>query len=114
VTASEERDSAGRLPGAPAWDGDLSILSPVGLEQHDKGLQAQIANLTVLYGGLDNPPWRVRTPKERQADGFEKWVARLVEVRNERNRREEHVGGLDEYIHLLSSPSAGEPWNPRK
>lgn len=29
---NEERDTAGRAPGAPAWDGDLAALSPAGLD----------------------------------------------------------------------------------
>jgi hypothetical protein len=114
MSTNEERDSAGRHPGAPAWDGDLTTLSPAGLEQHDNGLAACIANLTVLYRAIDNPAWRVRTPEERRADGFEKWVARLVAVRNERNRREQQVGGMGEYIHLLSSPASNQPWKDDK
>lgn len=114
MTTNEERDGAGRHPGAPAWDGDLTTLSPAGLEQHDHGLAAHIANLTVRYGVIDSPPWRVRTPEERRADGFEKWVARLVAVRNERNRREQQIGGLNEYMDLLSSPSADQPWKGAK
>lgn len=107
----DERDSAGRHPGAPAWDGHLATLSPAGLEMHDNGLTAHIANLTVLYGVVDSPAWRVRTPEERRADGFEKWVARLVAVRNERNRRERQIGGFSEYVSLFGSPTWNQPWS---
>jgi hypothetical protein len=106
-----ERDSAGRHPGAPAWDGRLTTLSPAGLEMHDNGLTAHIANLTVRFGVIDSPAWRVRTPEERRADGFEKWVARLVAVRNERARRENQIGGLAVYLDLLGSPAWDQPWN---
>ena len=108
--SKDERDSAGRYPGAPAWDGLLTTLSPAGLEKHDHGLTAHIANLTVLYGVIASPAWRVRTPEERRADGFEKWVARLVAVRNERNRRELQVGGFNEYVRLVGTPAWDHPW----
>lgn len=107
---NEERDSAGRHPGAPAWDGPLTALSPAGLEMHDSGLTAHIANLTVLYGVLTTPAWRARTPEERRADGFDKWVARLVAVRNERDRRERQIG-LSEYLGLFGSPAWDQPWS---
>ena len=110
MSTNDERDSAGRRPGAPAWDGDLTTLSPAGLEEHDKGLMAQIANLTVLYGVLATPAWRVRTPEERRADGFEKWVARLVAVRNERDRRERLVGDIHEYLCLAGTAVWDQPW----
>jgi hypothetical protein len=110
MIANEERDSAGRHPGAPAWAGDLTISSPAALAEHDRGLTAHIGNLTVRFGVVDSPAWRVRTPEERRADGFEKWVARLVAVRNERDRRERHVGGVNAYLDLLGSPSWEHPW----
>lgn len=110
AVGNEERDSAGRHPGAPAWDGSLATLSPAGLELHNNGLMAHIANLTVLYGVLDAPAWRARTPEERRVDGFEKWVARLVAVRNERDRRERQIG-LSEYLHLFGSPAWDQPWS---
>ncbi|MCA4135495.1 hypothetical protein [Arthrobacter sp. M4] len=113
MITNEERDSAGRHPGAPAWDGDLTTLSPAGLEKHDNGLTACIANLTVLYGVLDSPAWRVRTPEERRADGFEKWVARLAVVRNERRRREDQIG-ISEYMSLFGTPAFEEPWSNDK
>lgn len=105
--SATERDNEGRLPGAPAWDGNLAAVSPSGLEEHDKGLQASIANLTVHYHVLDG--WRVRTPQERSVDGFEKWVARLAVVRNERRRREEQVG-LSEYMSLFGTEAWEQPW----
>lgn len=108
MTTNEERDSAGRHPGAPAWDGDLSTVSPAGLEAHDKGLQSCIANLTVQYHVLDG--WRVRTPEERSVDGFEKWVDRLAVVRNERRRRENRTG-LSEYQGLFGTSAFEEPWS---
>lgn len=111
MSKNDERDAAGRHPGAPAWDGDLAALSPAGLEAHDKGLQSHIANLTVLYRVLDKPAWRVRTPQERGADGFEKWVARLAAVRNERSRREDQLGGLGEYHALFGTKSWEQPWS---
>ncbi|MFF1831130.1 hypothetical protein [Paenarthrobacter sp. NPDC058040] len=110
VDTDEERDEDGRLPGAPAWNGDLETLSPAGLDAHDKGLVTHIGNLTVLYGVLTEPAWRVRAPEERRADQFEKWVERLAVVRNERNRRETQVGGLDVYIKLFSTPAWNKPW----
>lgn len=110
MSTNEERDNSGRPPGAPAWDGDLSVLSPQGLEQHSNGVAALIANLTTKYGVLDSPPWRVTTPEERRAADFEKWVARLVEARNERHRREKQIGGVGEYMSLLSSPAADQSW----
>jgi hypothetical protein len=111
MITNEERDSAGRHPGAPAWDGDLTTLSPAGLEKHDNGLTACIANLTVLYHVFDG--WRVRTPQERSADGFEKWVARLAVVRNERRRREDQIG-LSEYLSLFGTSAFEEPWSSEK
>ncbi|MFK0007759.1 hypothetical protein ACIQTZ_11955 [Paenarthrobacter sp. NPDC090520] len=110
VDSDEERDEAGRHPGAPAWNGNLETLSPAGLEQHDKGLVTHIGNLTVLYGVLTEPAWRVRTPEERRADRFEQWVERLAVVRNERSRREGQVGGLDVYLKLFSTPAWNQPW----
>ncbi|MFJ4030217.1 hypothetical protein ACIPWF_22920 [Paenarthrobacter sp. NPDC089989] len=110
VDTDEERDEAGRHPGAPAWSGDLQTLSPAGLEMHDKGLTTHIGNLTVLYRVLTEPAWRVRTQAERSADHFEKWVERLAVVRNERNRREGQVGGLDVYLKLFSTPAWNQPW----
>lgn len=44
-------------------------------------------------------------------DGFEKWVTRLVAVRNERDRRERQIGGMDEYLRLFSPPVWNEPWS---
>jgi hypothetical protein len=113
MITNEERDSAGRHPGAPAWDGDLTSSSPSALEKHDKGLTTHIGNLTVLFGVVDSPAWRVRTPEERRADGFEKWVARLVAVRNERDRRERQIGGLNEYLRLVGSPEWEQPWSDK-
>lgn len=111
MTTNEERDSAGRHPGAPAWDGDLDTVSPAGLAEHDNGLQSHIANLSVLYQVFDG--WRVRTPEERSADGFEKWVERLVAVRNERRRRENQIG-ISEYMGLYGTPSFELPWSSDK
>ncbi|GAB2732131.1 hypothetical protein ACX801_20145 [Arthrobacter bambusae] len=86
-------------------------MSPAGLEAHDKGLQAHIANLTVLYQVLDG--WRVRTSQERSVEGFEKWVARLAVVRNERHRRENQIG-FSEYMSLFGTPAFDEPWSNDK
>jgi len=114
MSTDEERDNSGRPPGAPAWDGDLSVLSPEGLEQHSNGVASLIANLTTKYGVLSSPAWRVTTAEERRAAGFEKWVGRLVAARNERDRREKQVGGVSEYLSLLSSPAADQPWERDK
>lgn len=62
---------------------------------------------------LDIPAWRVRTPQERRASDFEKWVARLVDVRNEKERRQQQIGGINEYIRLLGTPEADRPWKDR-
>lgn len=111
MTTNEERDSAGRHPGAPAWDGDLATVSPAGLDAHDEGLKSCIANLTVQYHVIDE--WRVRTAEERSVDGFEKWVERLAVVRNERRRRENQIGS-SEYLDLFSTSAFEEPWGSYK
>lgn len=110
-----ERDSEGRDPGAPAWSGDLETLSPAGLEEHDSGLQGYIANVTVRSEGWnDRRPWRVSTPAERRSAGLDRYVARLVEVRTERTRREREIG-FNEYLRLQSSPAGHKPWpKPKK
>ncbi|GAB3750725.1 hypothetical protein [Microlunatus parietis] len=105
-----ERDREGRYPGAPAWNGDLETLSPAGLEEHDRGLQGYIANVTVRSEGWnDRRPWRVSTPAERRAAGLDRYVARLVEVRTERARREREIG-FNEYLRLQASPAGHKPW----
>lgn len=111
MTTNEERDNAGRHPGAPAWDGDLATVSPSGLEEHDKGLQAHIANLTVHYHVFNG--WRVSTSEERSGAGFEKWVDRLAVVRNERRQRENQTG-LSEYQSLFGTPDFEQPWGNYK
>jgi hypothetical protein len=66
--------------------------------------------VTVKYESWnDGRPWRVSTAAERRAAGLEQYVARLVEVRTERDRREREIG-FSEYIQLRSSPGADLPW----
>ena len=111
ITAAEQRDDSGRAPGAPAWRGDLTTLSPANLDARDKGLSALIANLTVGHrAGTDRPRWHARTPEERMADEFETWVERLVEARNEQARREDQLGGFSAYAQLINTPAWGQPW----
>jgi hypothetical protein len=110
MSTKDERDAEGRLPGAPAWDGDLAALSPAGLAEHERGLMAQIANLTVKYHVLDSPRWKVETPESRQRNGFDRWVARLVDVRNQRSQREDQVGGIGPYTDLLETNAWNQPW----
>ena len=52
---------------------------------------AVIANLTVLYSSYpgEGEPWKVRTQAQRNAEGIERWITRLVQVRNEQERRKQ-------------------------
>ncbi len=105
-----ERDSEGRYPGAPAWNGDLRTVSPAGLDEHDDGLVQHIANVTVRYESWnDSTPWRVATASERNTNRMEHWVRRLVECRTERDRREQEIG-VSQYLQLLCSPGADLRW----
>lgn len=91
MTANEERDAEGRHPGAPAWNGDLSSASMAALEAHGKGLRFHIGALTAKYEGAHRPAgrrWRAATAAELRDARLADWVARLVDVENERSMRE--------------------------
>lgn len=95
MTAGDERDTEGRHPGAPAWDGDLSTASAAALEAHGKGLRLLIAALTAKYEGHRpaGQQWRPATATELRDARLSDWVARLVDVENERSRRDAEEAG---------------------
>lgn len=91
MTADDERDAEGRHPGAPTWAGDLTAASSAALEVHQKGLRSHIAALTARYEAHKpaGQQWRAATAAEMRDARLAHWVARLVDVENERSRRDE-------------------------
>ena len=90
MTDDNERDAEGRHPGAPAWSGDLAGASTAALESHESGLRSHIGNLSVKYEAQKpaGRQWRPRTDAELRDAGLNRWVSRLVDVANERSKRE--------------------------
>lgn len=90
MTADDERDDEGRHPGAPAWAGDLTAAAAAALESHESGLRRHIGNLFVKYEGQKpaGRQWRPRTDAELRDAELNRWVSRLVDVANERSKRE--------------------------
>lgn len=90
MTADDERDDEGRHPGAPAWAGDLTAASAGALESHESGLRRHIAALTANYESHKQAgqQWWPATADELRDARLDHWVARLVDVANERSRRE--------------------------
>lgn len=78
------RDHDGRLPGAPAWSGDLATLPDDLLDGRVEALGAHIGRLFTSWNAIDRT-WSATTP---DAAELERWVqARLAALREQERRR---------------------------